>query len=236
MRIRGAFVGLALLCLGACGGGSRLIGRSDLSVVKAGELPPPTATDLIAARRAYSIGPLDQLSIDVYGIPELSRAVQVDAGGKIAMPLIGSVDAAGKEPSELSKIIQDLLAAKYVRDPKVTVNLTETNSQLVTVDGEVRVPGPYTVAGRMTLMRAIAKAQGLTEFAKQQHVVVFRRVNNQEMAALFDLGAIRQGVYADPEIFANDVVLVGDSHARRVFKDAVQLSAVLGVPLLTLIR
>ncbi|WP_196782026.1 hypothetical protein, partial [Salmonella enterica] len=71
----------------------------------------------------------------------------------------------------------------------------------------------------MTLMRAVATAKGTTEFAKLDDVVIFRTVNGQKMAALYNLKAIRQGAYDDPEVFANDVVVVGDSPARRLFKD-----------------
>ncbi|MBC7042118.1 polysaccharide export protein, partial [Salmonella enterica subsp. enterica serovar Enteritidis] len=77
----------------------------------------------------------------------------------------------------------------------------------------------YPVNGRMTLMRAVATAKGTTEFAKLDDVVIFRTVNGQKMAALYNLKAIRQGAYDDPEVFANDVVVVGDSPARRLFKD-----------------
>jgi polysaccharide export outer membrane protein len=100
----------------------------------------------------------------------------------------------------------------------------------------VKQPGLFPIVGRMTLMRAIARAQGVTEFARENHVVVFRRVNDQNMAALYDLRAIRQGLYADPEIYANDIVLVGESHARRVFHDFLQASGFLAAPLVTLLR
>lgn len=236
MYFRLIVVGIISVMMAGCAGGPALIGRPDLKIVQGDSLPAPTSIDLIAERRAYAIGPLDQLSVDVYGVPELSRSVQVDAGGKISMPLVGSLDAAGKEPNELAALIQAQLGARYVRDPKVTVNITETNSQLVTVDGEVKVPGPYPVAGRMTLVRAIAKAQGTTEFAKTDKVVVFRRVNNQDMVALFDLGAIQQGAYADPPIFANDVIIVGNSRARRVFKDILQVTPLLITPLIAVFQ
>ncbi|WP_447411839.1 SLBB domain-containing protein, partial [Clostridium perfringens] len=79
-------------------------------------------------------------------------------------------------------------------------------AQTVAIDGQVNTPGLYPVVGRMTLMRAIASAKGLADFAQPSYVVVYRRVNNQEMAALYDLRAIRNGAYADPDIFANDIV------------------------------
>ena len=92
--------------------------------------------------------------------------------------------------------------------------------------------GLYPVIGKMTLMRAVATAEGTSEFAKLDDIVIFRTVNGQKMAALYNLKAIRRGYYDDPEIFANDVVVVGDSTARRLFKDALQIVPLLTTPLI----
>jgi polysaccharide biosynthesis/export protein len=83
----------------------------------------------------------------------------------------------------------------------------------------------------MTLMRAVATAKGTAEFAKLDDVVVFRTVKSQKMAALYNLKAIRRGYYDDPEVFANDVVVVGNSSARKIFKDALQIAPLLVTPL-----
>src|SRR3546814_12801247 len=96
-------------------------------------------------------------------------------------------------------------------------------SQVVTVDGEVKEPGLYPVTNQMTLMRVIASAKGLSEFAKQEQVVILRTVDNQRMAGLYDIAAIRLGAYADPAVYANDVVIIGDSSQRRLFRDVVSL-------------
>jgi polysaccharide export outer membrane protein len=119
-----------------------------------------------------------------------------------------------------------------VRDPQVTVNLQETVSQVIAVDGQVREPGLYPVIGRMTLMRAVATAKGLDEFARLDDVVVFRTVDGKKMAALYNIKAIRRGYYDDPEVYANDVVVVGDSMARRIFKDALQALPLVTTPLI----
>jgi polysaccharide biosynthesis/export protein len=128
------------------------------------------------------------------------------------------------------------LAGNYVRDPQVTVNLEETVSQVVTVDGQVTRPGLYPVIGRMTLMRAVANAGGTAEFARLDDVVVFRTVAGQRYAALYNLRAIRRGVYADPEIFANDIVVVGDSQARRIFRDILQAAPLITTPIIALVQ
>ena len=112
------------------------------------------------------------------------------------------------------------------------MNLKETVSQVITVDGQVKKPGLYPVVGKMTLMRAVATAEGTAEFARLDDVVIFRTVKGQQLAALYNLKAIRRGNYQDPEVFANDVVVVGDSQARRLFKDALQIVPLLTTPLI----
>ena len=200
------------------------------------ELPPPTRGDLAVNSRPYLIGPFDKLNISVFGIEDLSGDVQADASGRVSVPLLGAVDAAGKTPAELADAIALGLRGRYVRDPQVTVNLKDTVSQVITVDGEVREPGLYPVIGKMSLMRAVATAKGTTEFAKLDDVVVFRTVNNQRLAALYSLAAIRRGTYGDPEIFANDVVVVGNSAARRLLKDVIAGASLITTPLIYLLR
>jgi polysaccharide biosynthesis/export protein len=207
-------------------------GDPSIQVAQSGELPIPDRTDIIGEDRPYLIGPFDKLVIDVFGIEDLSKKeVQTDASGRISFPLAGVVEAAGKTPAEIEDILRQRLRAAYVRDPQVTVNLKETVSQVVTVDGQVKEPGLYPVIGRMTLMRAVATAKGTAEFAKMDDVVIFRTVKGQKMAGLYNLKAIRRGTYADPEIFANDVVVVGDSKGRRLFKDGLQILPAITSPL-----
>jgi polysaccharide export outer membrane protein len=116
------------------------------------------------------------------------------------------------------------------------VNLVETVSQVVTVEGQVAQPGLYPVVGRMTLLRAIATARGMTQAANQRDVVVFRTVSGQNMAALYNVDAIRRGSYADPDIYANDVVVVGESRARRLFETLLQAAPLLTTPLILLLQ
>ena len=228
------FVPLLLIGLSGCASQPALIGRPDLTATRFSDLPPPEVGGLKMAQRSQVIGPYDKLEIEVFGVEDLRREVQTDGGGRVSFPLAGTVDAAGLSPSQLAEAIQDRLR-KYVRNPQVTVNLKETNSQVVTVDGEVREPGSYPVLGRMTLMRAVASAKGTTEFAKTEEVVIFRTVGAQSMAGLYDLGAIRRGVYADPEIFPNDVIVVGDSPSRRLVRSLIQVAPVLAAPLIAIL-
>ncbi|MGK6323009.1 polysaccharide biosynthesis/export family protein [Sphingomonas sp. DT-51] len=224
---RSALVALApaLLMVSGCAGPTQFGGVQDLHVVQSQTLPPPQTADLAALDRPYRVGPFDKLSIDVYGINELrDREIQVDASGRISFPLVGTVEVSGRTPGEIEDAIEGRLRTNFIRNPQVTVNLKETVSQVVTIGGEVKKPGLFPVIGRMTLMRAIATAEGTTEFARKKEVVVFRVTGGQKYAALYDLRAVERGNYPDPEIYANDVIIVGDSPARRIFKDFLNAS------------
>ncbi|WP_257550939.1 polysaccharide biosynthesis/export family protein [Sphingopyxis sp. DBS4] len=207
-------------------------------------LPPPEASDVIRSTRLAFIGPFTELRIEVFGVPDLQRDIMTDGEGNFSFPLVGTVAAAGKTPLALADQIRSQLVGKYIRDPQVTVNFKAPTSasalafqsMAVSVDGEVKRSGSYPVAGRMTLMRAVALAGGLTEFAKLDDVVVFRNVGTKQYVGIYNIGAIRRGNYADPEIFPNDVVIVGDSPQRRMFKDILAATPALLSPLILLAR
>ncbi|MCZ8295323.1 MAG: polysaccharide export protein [Rhodobacteraceae bacterium] len=236
-KLRPAYLRIALASvlvagLSACGGSRELGGDPQLTVLPAGELPAPSIADFTAVSRPYIVGPFDRLTIDVFGIPELAaREVQVDAAGRISFPLAGVVQVSGQTPGEIEATLAERLRQAYVRNPQVTVNLKEAVSQVVTVAGEVKKPGLYPVMGRMTLLQAIARAEGTGEFSDLENVVVFRTVQGRRLAALYDVDAIQSGAYADPEIYPNDVIMIGDNNARRVFKDVLTTFSLVSGPL-----
>lgn len=223
---------LSLLSLTSCASTIQVGGDPDLQVYT-GALPRPERMDMTAAAQPYLVGPFDRLTIDVFGIDELSkREVQVDASGRISFPLAGVLEVSGLTPGEIEQNLATRLRGNFVRTPQVTVNIRETISQLMTIHGEVKRPGLYPVVGHMTLLRAIARAEGTTEFSKLDDVIIFRTVQGKRLAALYDLKAIRHGVYEDPEVFANDLVMVGDSVARRRFKDVLMTMPAIITPLI----
>lgn len=224
---------LPMAILAGCASTPKLGGDPNLKIIQASELPAPDRMDMTGDVRPYFVGPFDKLTISVFGIPELAmREVQVDAAGRISFPLAGVIEVSGKTPGEIEELIARQMRASFVRDPQVTVNLKETISQILTVEGQVTKPGVYPVLGRMSLLRAMAVAGGTTEFSKLNDVVIFRTVGGERLAALYDLNAIRHGAYADPEVFANDVVMVGDSASRRLFKDILAVVPLLTTPLI----
>lgn len=227
----------ALTALTACAGRTPLASTPQLTVVQdSHELPPPVRGDLTAADRPALIGPLDTIQVDVFNVPDLSREMQVDAGGRISMPLVGTLDARGKTAEELARAIEAALRGRYVRNPEVTINIKSSVSQVATVDGQVVEPGLYPVTNQMTLLRVIASAKGLSEFARQDDVVILRTVDGRRMAGLYNIAAIRRGGYEDPPIYANDVIVVGDSPQRRLFRDFVSLSPLLAAPLIAIVN
>ncbi|MFM7028550.1 MAG: polysaccharide biosynthesis/export family protein [Chakrabartia sp.] len=195
-------------------------GQSEAAPVVTDKLPAPSFADLEGSDRPYHVGPFDRLTIDVFGSDALSnKEVQVDASGRFGFPLIGTLEVGGKTPEEIAALIADQLRGRYIRNPQVSVNLKEVVSQRVTIGGEVKKPGVYPVLGRMTLLTAIATAEGWTDFSNKGNVVIFRIADGKKYAAVYNVKAIERGRYDDPEIFATDVVMVGDSQGRKIWKD-----------------
>jgi polysaccharide export outer membrane protein len=212
-----------------------LVDTGKVAIATPEALPPPSVSDLTDGTRPHYVGAFDEISVDVLGLPELSRQVRVDASGHVSLPLAGSIDVTGKSPEEIATMIEGRLRDTYLKDPRVSVAITETVSQTLTVDGQVRAPGIYPVLGRMTLMKAIASAQGTSDIADPNHVVVFRQVNGQQMAALYDLRAIRLGAYQDPLVYTNDVIVVDESNARRLFPQILQAVGIAMTPLVAIL-
>jgi len=121
----------------------------------------------------YTISPGDGLHLFVWKEPELSREVVVRGDGRITVPLLGDLEAAGKAPQQLGREIGAGLG-KYVEAPLVSVIITQANSAKVFVIGQVRNPGSFPLVGRMTVLQALSMAGGFLEFAKADKVLVIR--------------------------------------------------------------
>ncbi|WP_395673019.1 polysaccharide biosynthesis/export family protein [Phenylobacterium sp.] len=184
-------------------------------------LPPPESAALISTAAAdYRIGAQDKIEVNVFGIEELKREVQVDSGGKILLPLIGQVQAGGRTPAELSTDIEGLLRQNYMKDPKVIVTVNEAQGQKVTVDGAVLQPGVYPLAGPTTLLQAVSLARGPDpRLANTRRVAIFRTVGGKRHSAFFDLAQIRSGKSEDPQVFGNDIVVVDMSGAKSFMQN-----------------
>jgi polysaccharide export outer membrane protein len=121
----------------------------------------------------YEIGPMDVLDISVWKEPDVSRSVTVRPDGKISLPLLNDIQAAGFTPMDLAVTIRQKLRT-FLTDPQVTVTVTTVNSQRVYVIGEVNRPGTVTLLPGMTVLQALASAGGLSQFANQKKIYVLR--------------------------------------------------------------
>lgn len=121
----------------------------------------------------YQIGPGDVLHISVWDEAQLTETVTVRPDGKISLPLIYEVNAAGMTPEDLQKLLTEKLT-RFVRKPRVTVTIQEIHSRMVFITGEVQRPGAYPLAASMDVVQAIARAGGFTDFAKPRKVYVLR--------------------------------------------------------------
>lgn len=121
----------------------------------------------------YRIGPEDELSIAVWKNETLSRTVPVRPDGMISLPLLNDVPAAGLTPNELRDVLKKKLAS-YVASPEVAVIVQVVRSFKVSVLGEVRKPGTFEINGRSTVLDALARAEGLNDFASRSRIVILR--------------------------------------------------------------
>jgi polysaccharide biosynthesis/export protein len=199
-----------LLLLAGCGGRKLDLPMGTAAYDAIPAQPPGTPV------AAYTIGPRDQLSLTVYQEPELSmEELYVDNGGYIQMPLVGQVKADGRTAQQLSADIASRLKQKLLVNPQVAVNVTKSNSRTVTVDGQVKKPGMYEIPGTITLVQAVALAEGTSDYAKLDEIVVMRTQGSRRYAARFDLDDIRSGRAPDPQLQKQDIVVVGFSSAAR---------------------
>jgi polysaccharide biosynthesis/export protein len=166
--------------------------------------PTPATTD-----PTYIIGPEDVLDINVWKEPDVSRAVPVRPDGKISLPLINDVQAAGLTPQQLASTVTDKLR-KFLTEPQVTVIVTAINSQRVFVVGEVLRAGAFPLIPGMTVLQAIANAGGFTTFANMKKIHVMRLVNGKHTELPFNYRDVLKGDNPDQNIKleAGDTVVV----------------------------
>ncbi|HZR45846.1 MAG TPA: polysaccharide biosynthesis/export family protein [Candidatus Manganitrophaceae bacterium] len=127
-----------------------------------------------AEERPYTIGPDDLLNVVVWKNESLSKEVRVRPDGKITLPLINDVQAAGLAPNVLRDVIAKRLE-KFIEVSGVTVMVKEINSSKVSVLGQVKKPGIYPLRGELTVLEAIALAEGFNEFAATDRMVIIRK-------------------------------------------------------------
>jgi polysaccharide export outer membrane protein len=157
----------------------------------------------------YVIGGQDVLDVSVWKEPEISRVVPVRPDGKISLPLLNDVQAAGLTPSQLAAQITDSLK-KFVTNPQVTVIVTTINSQRVYILGEVTRPGAFPLLPNMTVLQALSSAGGFTQFAREKNIYVLRNEDGKQVKHPFNYKAVVGGKNTDQDIVlkAGDTIVV----------------------------
>ena len=219
--LRPLFVIASAGLLAACAT-DRSFGTSpDIEITDLAELPPPSGEIF------YTVGPQEKIEIQVVGSEELSGIYLTDEQGNIAFPLLGELETGGKSPTEAANIIAEGLRGRYVIDPLVRFVPEDFPPPSISVGGQVKKPGFYPAIGKPTLLRAVNQAEGLTEFAEVDDVLVIRKVDGLTYIGLYNIKAIQRGNYPDPVLYPNDIVTVGDSPARRRLQSIVAFVPIL---------
>jgi polysaccharide biosynthesis/export protein len=148
---------------------SASLASSSAASSRAGASATPPAHD-----DSFVIGNDDVLAINVWKEPDISRAIPVRSDGKISLPLVGEVQAAGHTPLQLEQDIAAKLK-NYIGEPEVTVIVQQINSQRFNILGLVNKPGSYILTNSATVLDAIALAGGFQDFAKQKAIYVLRQ-------------------------------------------------------------
>jgi polysaccharide biosynthesis/export protein len=146
----------------------------------------------------YVIGADDTLHISVWKEPDLTETLPVRPDGKISMPLLNDITAAGLTPLQLRDTITERLK-KYIADPRVTVVVTGMNSRRIFVTGEVTHTGPLTLLPHMTMLQALAQA-GFTQFANPKAIYLLRNENGKQQKLPFNYKEVVKGNHPEQNI------------------------------------
>jgi polysaccharide export outer membrane protein len=152
----------------------------------------------------------DTIKVDVFGVDELDRDVQVDPNGQISLALVGAMGATGKTIAALEREVEQRYGSRYLQNPEVTLTL----QQSVTLDGEFNKAGSYPVSGNSTLLRVIAGAGNFTPVGDPANVFVYRTIAGKDYVAQYDVASIRAGKRPDTQLYGGDVVVAFPSGMR----------------------
>ena len=212
----------ALALVSACSTDRTFGAAPGIEITTLEELPAPSGEFI------HTISAQEKLEITVGGAENLSGIYLTDEQGRVTFPLVGDLVFEGKTPGMAARMIADGLRGQYLLDPQVRVIPEEFPLPSISVGGQVKKPGSYPAANNQTLLRVVNLAEGLQEYAQLDDVLIMRTVNGQSYIGAYNLEAIQRGNYPDPKVYPNDIVMVGDSPARRRLDNILQF-----VPLVT---
>jgi len=157
----------------------------------------------------YRIGAQDMVQIDVWKEPEITRTIPVRPDGKISLPLLNDVQAAGLTAMQLAGTIREGLT-KFITNPQVTVTVTAINSRRVYLTGEVSRTGALPLLPNMTVLQALSSAGGFTPFARMKDIYILRNENGKQIKYPFHYKDVVKGKRPEENILLqpNDVIVV----------------------------
>ena len=175
---------------------------------KPADISSSTDTKLpVVEPSTYKIGVGDVLHVTVWEEPQLTETAVVRPDGKISMPLITEVNVAGLTPEAAQQVLTDRLV-KLVHKPRVTVTVQEIHSRIVYITGEVQRPGAYPLMDSMNVVQLVARAGGLTDFAKQKQVYVLRSDKSARVNVNYEKVLKGQAPQQNVELSPGDTVVV----------------------------
>ena len=184
-------------------------GSADAQEKKETLSPQPGQSQADVVESSYVIGPEDVLSIHVWREDALSRTVPVRMDGKITLPLVDDIQAAGHTPQQLKEMLTEKLK-RFIDNPNVSVTVMEANSFKVFVSGQVRTPGVVLLRRETTIMQLIPMVGGFTDWADQKKIVVVRNESGKEKRITVNYKKISKGEALESNIVlkAGDIIIV----------------------------
>jgi polysaccharide export outer membrane protein len=169
--------------------------------------PPADAARATTTPPDYQMVPGDKLRVEVYKDPQLSQSLQIRPDGKITLPLVGDLAAAGRTPTELRDAVAASLK-EYIKDPVVTVIVVETVPEVIYVMGEVNTPGPQPMRGPISVLQALAMAGGFKDFAHTKDIRILRKSPAGLRTLRFNYNEAVKGSGTPLLLMAGDTVIV----------------------------
>jgi polysaccharide biosynthesis/export protein len=169
--------------------------------------PPVAAAIPATPDQDYRIGPQDVVQIDVWKETEITRTIPVRPDGKISLPLLNDVQAAGFTAMQLAGNIREGLT-KYLNNPQVTVTVTQINSRRVFLTGEIAHSGALPLLPGMTALQAISSSGGFTQFARIKGTYILRNENGKQVKYPYDYKQVLKGNKEDIVLQPGDVIVV----------------------------
>ncbi|MGA8509528.1 MAG: polysaccharide biosynthesis/export family protein [Candidatus Sulfotelmatobacter sp.] len=197
---------LALLALVATG--TRAQDAAEPATPKPASAAAPGAPTPVQPPADYVIGADDTLHVSVWKEPDLTATLPVRPDGRISLPLLNDVPAAGLTPMQLAASITEKLK-KYIADPRVTVVVTAMNSRRIFVTGEVIHPGALPLLPNMTMLQALSSA-GFTQFANLKRIYLLRTENGRQVKLAFNYKEVVKGNHPEQNIMLrpSDTIVV----------------------------